>query len=211
MEQCVAISLLGDKDQNMPRIAAPTVKEHRQVVQTKLVDAAEAILRAQGVGELTAGAVTAQAGIARNSIYRYVDSVNDLRGMVLARYLPRWMAAVDRQVALKDDPHAQVVEWVRANLEQASVNGHGWLMAVARSTRLDHRLQSELDDAHQSQDFLGQGLARLGLVDQPIRAELVRAIVDAGFRSLDAGQPLDDVTRWALVAVEAVIAPDSAR
>lgn len=195
----------------MPKITAPTVKEHREAVQTKLVDAAEAILRTQGPEELTAGAVTAQAGIARNSIYRYVDSVSDLRGMVLARYLPLWMRAVNDQVEAQQGARNRVLTWVRANLEQASVNGHGWLMEVARSTRLDHGLQMDLEHAHSSEDFLAQGLAQLGLVDMPIRAELIRAVVDAGFRSLDSGEKLDDVTHWAVVAVEAIIAESSVR
>ena len=195
----------------MPKISAPTVKEHREAVLTKLVDASERILRTQGVHALTAGAVTADAGIARNSIYRYVDSVDDLRGLVLARYLPRWMRAVDEQVAPLTEPRDRVVEWVRANLEQASLNGHGWLMDLARSTRLDHGLQADLDKAHRSQDFLAEGLAALGLTSMPIRAEMIRAVVDAGFRSLDAGESLDDVTHWALVAVEAIIAASEAR
>ena len=63
----------------MPKIAAPTVAEHREHIRVALIDAAEAILRA---GEpLTAGVVSGAAGIARNSIYRYVDSVDDLRGL----------------------------------------------------------------------------------------------------------------------------------
>lgn len=189
----------------MPKISAPTVKEHHEVVLNKLVDAAESILRTRGAGELTAGPVTAQAGIARNSIYRYVDSVGDLRGMVLGRYLPRWVQAVDERVRPIGDPRERVLEWVRANLEQASVNGHGWLMEVARSTRLERALQVDLDHAHQTQDFLADGLVELGLVNMPIRAELIRAVVDAGFRSLDSGQSLDDVTHWALVAVEAIL------
>lgn len=195
----------------MPRISAPTVKEHRQAVLTKLVDAAEGILRRQGIAALTAGAVTAQAGIARNSIYRYVDSVDDLRGLVLARYLPRWTRAVDERVTPLGEPRLRVLEWVRANLEQASVNGHGWLMEVARSTRLDHGLQMDLEHAHDTQDFLAEGLADLGLVNMPIRAEMIRAVVDAGFRSLDSGENLEDVTHWAVVAVEAIIAASEAR
>jgi AcrR family transcriptional regulator len=195
----------------MPRISAPTVKEHRQAVLTKLVDAAEGILRRQGIAALTAGAVTAQAGIARNSIYRYVDSVDDLRGLVLARYLPRWTRAVDERVTPLGEPRLRVLEWVRANLEQASVNGHGWLMEVARSTRLDHGLQMDLEHAHDTQDFLAEGLADLGLVNMPIRAEMIRAVVDAGFRSLDSGENLEDVTHWAMVAVEAIIAASEAR
>lgn len=195
----------------MPKISAPTVKEHRQVVQNKLVDAAEGILRAQGPGALTAGAVTSQAGIARNSIYRYVDSVDDLRGLVLARYLPRWVRAVDERLAPLTQPRERVLEWVRANLEQASVNGHGWLMEVARASRLDQGLQMDLEHAHQSQDFLAEGLAALGLVNMPIRAEMIRAVVDAGFRSLDSGESLDDVSHWAIVAVEAIIEASEVR
>ena len=43
---------------------------------------------------LTAAAIAKRAGIARNSIYRYVTSVNDLRRLVIERYMPGWMAAV---------------------------------------------------------------------------------------------------------------------
>ena len=65
----------------MPKISAPTVKEHRDQVRTRLIDAAENLLRDRGADGLTAGAVSSAAGIARNSIYRYVDSVDDLRGL----------------------------------------------------------------------------------------------------------------------------------
>ena len=71
----------------MPKIDAPTVAEHRARVQQRLVDAAESILRDSPSQPLTAAAVSAQAGIARNSIYRYVDSVDDLRVLVIRRYL----------------------------------------------------------------------------------------------------------------------------
>ena len=57
------------------------MREHRENVRTALVDAAESIVRTEGVDGLTAGAVTKAAGIACNSIYRYVDSVDDLRGL----------------------------------------------------------------------------------------------------------------------------------
>jgi len=78
----------------MPRIAAKTVKEHRENIETALVDAAEEILRNEPGTELTAAAIAKRAGIARNSIYRYVTSVNDLRRLVIERYMPGWMAAV---------------------------------------------------------------------------------------------------------------------
>jgi AcrR family transcriptional regulator len=117
----------------MPRIAAATVAEHRAQVQTRLVDAAERILRAGDSAALTAGAVSSAAGIARNSIYRYVDSVEDLRFLVVARYLPAWLVAVDEAIASAEDPRSRLVAWVAANLEQAAATGHGWLMEAMRA------------------------------------------------------------------------------
>ena len=187
----------------MPKITAPTVKEHREAVLNKLVDAAEAILRGDGSTQLTAGAVTAQAGIARNSIYRYVDSVDDLRGLVLKRYMPRWQAAVDAELEGVEDPRERVLAWVRANLRQASINGHGWMMQVAQSQR-PYRTIDVGDPQKETQDFLTERLAAR-VPEMPIKAELIRAVVEAGFRSLDAGATFEDVSHWAEVAVGALL------
>ncbi|WP_040161259.1 TetR/AcrR family transcriptional regulator [Nigerium massiliense] len=190
----------------MPKITAPTVKEHREAVLTKLVDAAEEILRGDGKTPLTAGAVTSQAGIARNSIYRYVDSVDDLRGLVLQRYMPRWQSAVDAELEGVEDPRERVLVWVRANLRQASINGHGWMMQVAQSQRPFRAGATEA--GKDGQDFLGDRLNDL-IRDMPIQAELIRAVVEAGFRALDAGSSFEDVSHWAEVAVGALL-PETA-
>ena len=117
----------------VPKIAAPTVAQHRAMVQRRLIDAAEEIMRSGEPEKLTAGAVTAAAGIARNSIYRYVDSVDDLRGLVLARHLPAWIDAVAAELEAVEAPTERIVVWVRANLQQAARTGHGWLMGLSRS------------------------------------------------------------------------------
>lgn len=174
----------------MPRINAATVKEHRANVQSALVDAAERLLREQGADALTASAVTASAGIARNSIYRYVDSVDDLRGMVLARHLPQWSRAVAHAVDGIDDPRERIAVWSRANLEQAAQTGHGWLMAVARGITLPSTEHAVLDEAHgRTADTLRRSATELLPADRvDLGVELVRSMVDAGFRRLDAGE-----------------------
>lgn len=180
----------------MPRIDAPTVAEHRARVLERLVDAAEEILR-QRDAELTAGAVTLRAGIARNSIYRYVESVDDLRAHVVARYLPAWTAAVDAAVEAAPTPADQIVTWVRVNLEQAHASGHGWLMEALRSADTSALAVEVVDLAHHSmrtvvadawRAILGTGSPAL-----PVAAGLTVGLVDSGFRLLDAGQPLDVV------------------
>lgn len=191
----------------MPRINAASVREHREQVSTALVDAAERILRESGDTEaLTAGAVATEAGIARNSIYRYVDSVDDLRGLVLARYLPQWGRAVAEAVAGVEDPAERIVVWSRANLEQAATSGHGWLMAVARGARLSADTKDAVDKVHDP--FADDLVTSWGQVN-PERAqlgvELVRGMVDAGFRRLDAGEEPAEVVRTVAVAVAAVV------
>jgi AcrR family transcriptional regulator len=176
----------------VPRIDAPTVAEHRTQVQARLVDAAEEILRAGEPDRLTAGAVSSAAGIARNSIYRYVDSVDDLRALVVARYLPAWLAAVDQAMAQSEDPGARVVTWVRTNLEQAADSGHGWLMEAVRA--VPHRSDQTLDEAHAGmRDALAD--AWFDLLDgdeqrSTLAAAFTLGILEGGFRQLDAGQPV---------------------
>lgn len=173
----------------MPKIAAATVAEHREQIRGALVDAAEQILRA---GEpLTAGVVSSAAGIARNSIYRYVDSVDDLRGMVLARYLPAWDRAVTEALAPLADPGDRIVAWVRVNLEQAEVTGHSWLMDISRGAgATPSSATAEVADyAHRIlRDALGS--AWLDLVADKetarIQSALTLGLLQAAFQQLDS-------------------------
>jgi AcrR family transcriptional regulator len=191
----------------MPKIEAPTVAEHRQLVLTRLVDAAEAILRAGPPAQLTASAVTAAAGIARNSIYRYVDSVEDLRGMVVDRYLPDWLTAVATTMESASTPEERVVSWVRANLEQAASTGHGWLMEAARAGAPDALTDDTVARAHVGMrdtitdawaDLLGGDPDRVA-----IATGLTVGVLDAGFRQLDRGRPGDLVRKLGVTAARA--------
>ena len=82
-----------------PKISAPSVREHHDMMFEKLVDSAEEILRSEGPAALTAGVVAKSAGIARNSIYRYIESIDDLRALVLIGHPHR--VALDHALALE--------------------------------------------------------------------------------------------------------------
>jgi AcrR family transcriptional regulator len=169
------------------------VAEHRANVQARLVDAAELILRFDPGHQLTAGAVTAAAGIARNSIYRYVDSVEDLRALVVDRYLPDWFDAVSAAMTAADTPVQRVVAWAEANLRQAAATGHGWLMEAARALTPSPTMDETVVQAHRGmRDSLADAWQELFGVDQDkmlIATALTVGILDAGFRQLDAGRP----------------------
>ncbi|MDO5092278.1 MAG: TetR/AcrR family transcriptional regulator [Propionibacteriaceae bacterium] len=193
----------------MPKIAAPTVAQHRAMVQRRLVDAAEEIMRSGEPEKLTAGAVTAAAGIARNSIYRYVDSVDDLRGMVLARHLPAWIDAVSRELKEVDDPAERIVVWVRANLQQAARTGHGWLMGLSRSITPSPATARVMDGAHTvMRDAVAHAWGELVTDPQRLRAAagLTRGLLEAGFRQLDSGMPVDVVVEVGEKAARGLVA-----
>lgn len=191
----------------MPKISARTVAEHREKVHRRLVDAAEEILRA-GRGEtLTAGLVAQRAGIARNSIYRYVESVEDLHGLVLARHLPDWLSAVHKELADVDDPQERIVVWMRANLEQASTSGHGWLMGLG-SSNPSAVTKDVMDAAHSlMRGTLAEAVS--ALIADPARGSVVqgmlRGLLEAGFKQLDAGVSAEVVIPAATQATRSLV------
>lgn len=193
----------------MPRISAPTVAEHRTMVQQQLVDAAESILRSGEPDALTASAVTHAVGIARNSIYRYVDSVDDLRGLVLARHLPAWLDAVEHELATIDDPVDRIAVWVRANVEQAARSGHGWLMNLGQTTAPSEATIKVMESAHAiMRDVLANAWGEL--VDDRdtamVGAGLIRGILDSTFKQLDGGRDPELVARLGEASARCVTA-----
>ncbi|MDO4887742.1 MAG: TetR/AcrR family transcriptional regulator [Actinomycetaceae bacterium] len=116
----------------MPKISAPTVREHHERVKEKLVAGTERILWESGPEALSAAAVAKTAGIARNSIYRYVESVDDLRLLAIARYMPRWREAVFSQVDAQAEPEHRLAQFMVACVEQTRKPSHGWLVRLAR-------------------------------------------------------------------------------
>lgn len=190
----------------MPKISAASVAEHRAKVEVQLLDAAEALLRA-GL-PLTAGKVTKDAGIARNSIYRYVDSIDDLRGMVVARYLPDWAEAVEQAVAAVDDPAEQVVEWVRANLEQAASTGHGWLMQMAQQPGPSKATSAIADQAHNAlRASLIEAWRTLLDSSDAVRLHiaLTRGVLQAAFIQLDRGFPPEKLIPSVVASTRAMV------
>ncbi|MDO5735060.1 MAG: TetR/AcrR family transcriptional regulator [Propionibacteriaceae bacterium] len=182
----------------MPRISAPTVAEHRTRIQRQLVDAAEQILRSGEPDALTASAVTSAVGIARNSIYRYVESVDDLRGLVLARHLPAWLDAVESELATIEDPAERIAVWVRANVEQAARSGHGWLMGLGQTTVPSEATVKVMETAHAvMRDVLADAWMRLAEDRDAamVAAGFTRGILESGFKQLDAGRDPELVAR----------------
>jgi AcrR family transcriptional regulator len=162
--------------------------------------------------------VTSAAGIARNSIYRYVDSVEDLRTMVVDRYLPAWLDALDIAMRTAASPADRVVAWVATNLDQAAQSGHGWLMEAARSRTSESTVDEVVDRAHRgARDSLAdawrdvltstvpEGTAQSRGDRVAVAVALTVGIVDAGFRQIDLGRDTALVQQMGADAARALV------
>ncbi|MER6633581.1 TetR/AcrR family transcriptional regulator [Streptomyces sp. NPDC000987] len=192
----------------MPKIEAGSVREHRAQRLAQLIDAAEAVLNEGGMESLTAGAVAARAGIARNSIYRYFDSIEDLLELVVTREFPAWIEAVERAIAAEATPEEQAVAYVRANLEQAARGAHGWRASLSRGS-LSPSARDRVRHLHTS---LHEALARvvrdLGRPQPELTVAVLQAVVDACIRRIDQGDEPTTVSDFAAGAVRRLLAPD---
>lgn len=188
----------------MPKIEADSVQAHRDQMMAKLVDAAESILRTQGVSGLTAKAVTTQAGIARNSIYRYVDTIDALRLHVVARYLPAWLECVETAMSNQSTPLDRITAYVETNLTMAKRFGHGWLMGLTRGLAPEDL--ASIAGAHQSLGrLLGHECERLDLEGGQLTAAFIQGIMEVAFAQLDHGADEGLIRQRCLQAVNALL------
>lgn len=128
----------------MPRINEANLEEHRRHTMNALLDSAEKIMREQGGDALTPANVSKGAGIARNSIYRYVKDMKDLRRQLMARHMPQWVAALEKGLGDITDPAETIVQWVKINLEQSILQGHDWMTQIPLSDAQTYRDDKKL-------------------------------------------------------------------
>ena len=198
----------------MPKISADSVPEHRARMLKALIDGTEALLQERA--DVTAGAVASRAGIARNSIYRYVDSVDDLIEAAIGRSFPRWSASVREAMMAETTDEGRVVAYVRANLELATDGFHAWHHALSRDTltasarrrmvAMHETLTELLTDAIETLSGPQDTRDEVVALEQSLLVRAIQALVDACIRRIDAGDDSGKVIEFAERKTRALIA-----
>lgn len=197
----------------MPKISADSVPEHRARMLEALIDGTEALLQERA--DITAGAVASRAGIARNSIYRYVDSIDDLIEAAMGRSFPRWSGEVREAMLAQASAEDKVAAYVRVNLELATDGSHAWHHALSRAT-LAASARSRMTTMHETLTDLLTGAIESLLDPDDARGEVValeqtllvraiQALVDTCIRRIDAGDDSGKVIEFAERKTRALI------
>ncbi len=174
----------------MPQIDAPTVAEHRAQQRESLLDAAEAILLEAGHSALTFRALGERTGLARNSIYRYFSSRDDLIAALCERDMPRWLRELEAAMAAAEGQDARVAAFVSTQLRLVAHGSHRMAQLLgdaplgpavrARINALAYRPAALLEP-------------ELGPEQPKLVAQLVQGVVNAGVRLLHGAGTLAEV------------------
>lgn len=191
----------------MPKIDAATVGEHRARRLELLVSAAEEILAEGGLDALTAGAVAGRAGLARNSLYRYFASIDDLVELVVTRGFPQWVEAVEAAVAAESTPQGRIRAYVESSLRQAAASTHGWRSSLSRASLSETARRRVLDMHRQLQGIAQAAFEEIDPDHPELLLTVVQSLVDACTRRIDAGDAPDVVIAYAVAATARLIEP----
>jgi AcrR family transcriptional regulator len=191
-----------EQEVQVPRITEPTVAEHREKQRRALLDAAQALLTEGGAAAVTAGAVAARTGLARNSIYVYFPTMDSLVAATIEQLFPPWLDAVKQAMASAQTPRDKILAYVRSNLEQAASGGHQWLVALARGP-MPAAARERIMELHQPlREPLDAALKELASPQPTMDGVIIQAIVDAGTRMIDEGEPASTVIAHCVRAVD---------
>jgi AcrR family transcriptional regulator len=113
--------------------ARPEGAEYESV-RGRLVDAAETIVREEGVNALRLDSVAEQAGLHRSSVYRYFNSKEELITAVVVQATLRIGRAIIAEIGESAEPERFLVEGVTAGLAAVAADPvHRSLMAPSAS------------------------------------------------------------------------------
>jgi AcrR family transcriptional regulator len=165
----------------MPKISAPTVREHHAAQRDLILDAVGDILAERGPGQLELAQVARRVGLARTSLYRYGRDRDDL----VAAWLDREFGPIFRQAedALEGpgEPFERLMRWLDVQVAFAEVPRHraaGRIMAEFAS--LPPSVKKAMDDQHSRMNASLLKVVRLAVADQPDRdPQLVASLISA--------------------------------
>jgi AcrR family transcriptional regulator len=196
----------------MPHIDAPTVAEHRAKQREALLDAAEQLLIEGGVEALSFGALGERAGLARNSVYRYFASRDDVIAAVCERELPQWMERLERAMAAAEDIDGRLAAFVRTQLVLVAEGRHR-LATILGDAPLGPSVRARINAlAYHPAVLLEPELAAAGDPHPELSAQLLQGIVNAGVRLLHYGDDLETVETATIAVLQRAFpraAPDN--
>lgn len=164
---------------------------HTAAAKRRLVEAASRCIAREGLAAPTVAAIAAEAGVSRQTIYRYFAGRDEIAGGAMLAAADRVRASIGRHIRVLADPADMIVEALVLGL--AEVRSDPVLLAIWDSSPLDGFFATR---------FTGpSGIAW-------VRETLAPAVEAAGWNETDANAGLELVLR---IYLSLIISPSPER
>jgi len=179
----------------MPKISAPTVVEHRARQRAALLDAAKDIALDEGHQAVTFAAVAARSGLARNSVYEYFDSPQDLLGSLVLEHMRDWTAIVSAAINAETTPEDKICAYVRTGLRHMTAE-QPLARSLAEMPLPAHYRSPMVELVAGMVGPLSTAVADRGVAEPEATATYLQGAMRAAARRVDAGfAHIDDEVR----------------
>lgn len=174
----------------MPKIDAPTVREHVDRQTDAILDAAARLVAEHGLRGVDVGMIAREVDLKRTSIYRYFPNRDAIVSAWIARELPR---ATARGVAVleADLPAAQrVAAWLDLQVALTAEPEHRLAVRVVREIGgLSPDAHAEMAEGHRDlYSRVEPLLAELvGAEAAPLASRLLSGLIRAAGEAIDGG------------------------
>jgi AcrR family transcriptional regulator len=213
----------------MPRISAPTVREHVARQERAILDAAADLFATRGVADTDLADIARAVGLARSSLYRYFPD----KDHILAAWLWRETQPLEAEVVRieRDElpPIARIDAWVDAVLTWVGRSGGDLLpklLAQVGAVTADVQQAISIGEARLREPLRRMVAEAVGeappagadesdasptSADPVLAADLLLGAVDAGIEAVGRGASPDDVRDALGTMARAVLVPTAAR
>lgn len=131
----------------VPRIAAPTVAENRELRRDALFQAAASLISRTGSAHFSVAQVAQEVGLSRSAVYEYYSGAADLVADVLVDELMAWGDLLSEAVGAESTTRARVTAWMRVCIDYAADGRHSLVRAAGRID-LPATRRSQVRDLH---------------------------------------------------------------
>lgn len=170
----------------MPRIAAATVAENRELRRDALLAAAATLM--QRGGSFTVAEVAKEVGLSRSAVYEYYSSAAELIADVLADEMTAWSDVLAQSARPGMTPRERIHAWIHGVLDYVADGRHA-LLRAAGTVDLPPARRAEVQSRHR--DLIAPLVAALhaeGDTDAERTARYVWGVVDVAIARIESGE-----------------------
>ena len=170
----------------MPKIAAATVAENRELRREALLSAAATLM--QRSGTFTVAEVAREVGLSRSAVYEYYRSAAELIADVLVDELALWSTALAQAAAADASPRDRIHAWIDGVLAYV-VDGRHALLRAAGSIDLPDARRAQVQALHH--DLIApllEALVAAGSSSPAREARYVWGVVEVAISRIENGE-----------------------